>query len=594
MPGEPLNVILEFARADQAGDPYGFRFSPQDYLLRSAGGGFESAQLVWNEALLADLEALRRPARDPARLARLGELLRQFLMPLGWAQHEQRILAAGDRGDPIVVTICSAAAELYALPWELLTLKSTGQHLGELPSLLLRYEWPETATAREQPAPREAGGRILLAWSAAGGAVPASEHLTAIQSACTAGFHPFDSHRDVLAHATYRQLADTLAAAQKSGAPISVLQVLCHGAKAGSTFGLALDAKDGEQALVDAGQLRQLLAPYAGMVRLVVLMACDGGNPGALGNQLGSVAQTLHRAGIATVVASRYPLSVSGSVAFAQAFYAQLLVGPDSLENAVLTARRRLAQDTGQIDWASLQLYAHRADGADTRPVVFRPYRGLAAFLPSDRRFYFGRERDVERIVKLLSGSERLVTVVGASGAGKSSLILAGVLPVLAPQDSGAGSLRLCIVRPALLRKGRFDNAFNRKSILLCLSVTAPMFINHLAGLRFGFDVDAAQLLDLNILFAMGVAATITIDTFIWQLAAWNLIGLLLAFWQPRQIGLIMAIFPASGLLYFVLVIRKRLASKKPGGQLGEATAEHLALKKTLFRDGFSKSGSSL
>ena len=84
----------------------------------------------------------------------------------------------------------------------------------------------------------------------------------------------------------------------------------------GSTFGLAWDSQGSEGiVIIDAARLRQLLSPYAAMLRLVVLCACDSGNSGAFGNQLGSVAQTLHRAGIAAVVASRYPLSVAGGFA---------------------------------------------------------------------------------------------------------------------------------------------------------------------------------------------------------------------------------------------------------------------------------------
>ena len=66
-PKEPLCITLEFARAEQAGDPFGFRFAPQPYLLRSANGGFESTTLHWNQELLADLEAARTPA-PPANL----------------------------------------------------------------------------------------------------------------------------------------------------------------------------------------------------------------------------------------------------------------------------------------------------------------------------------------------------------------------------------------------------------------------------------------------------------------------------------------------------------------------------------------------
>jgi hypothetical protein len=55
---------------------------------------------------------------------------------------------------------------------------------------LLRYEWPGPADAGELAPPR-AGGRILVAWSAAGGGVPAAEHIDAsdarAQALCTEG-----------------------------------------------------------------------------------------------------------------------------------------------------------------------------------------------------------------------------------------------------------------------------------------------------------------------------------------------------------------------------------------------------------------------
>jgi hypothetical protein len=40
-----------------------------------------------------------------------------------------------------MVTVRSNAAELYSLPWELITIGPSGQHLGELPEVLLRYAW---------------------------------------------------------------------------------------------------------------------------------------------------------------------------------------------------------------------------------------------------------------------------------------------------------------------------------------------------------------------------------------------------------------------------------------------------------------------
>jgi WD40 repeat protein len=427
---------LEFARADQAGDPYAFRFAPQDYLLRGEGGGFENSSFPWDAALLADLQALQQPQRDPALAARIGERLRRFLTPMGWAEQESRILAAVAANQPFLLTIRSAAAELYALPWELLTIKATGQHIAELPGVMIRFEWPDTRSAADGW-PHAEGGRILFAWSAALGAVPAAEHQRALERACQAGYYRFAPETDVLAHASCGQLSEVLAAAGRSGPPIRVLHLLCHGAASGSSFGLGLcsdgpgAAPGAEPVVVDAGRLRQLLAPYAPMLRLVVLCACDSGNTGALGSQLGSVAQTLHRAGIGAVVASRLPLSVAGSVRLAEALYGELLGGPASLESALARARRQLAEDARQLDWASVQLYARSGDGDDTRPLAIRPYRGLLSFQPEHRRFFFGREHEIADIVARLrelrvGNKPRLLAVDGGSGSGKSSVVLAG------------------------------------------------------------------------------------------------------------------------------------------------------------------------
>ncbi|MBL9041548.1 MAG: CHAT domain-containing protein [Myxococcales bacterium] len=370
---EALFLVLEFARAEQGGDPYAFRLERMQYLLRSADGNFETAELDWDQALLADLGALQKPERDPVLLQRLGETLRRFLQPAGWAEQEARIQQAISEHQRVVLTVRSAAAELYALPWELITLKGSGQHLAELPEVLIRYEWPGTSTTPALEAPASATGRILVCWSAAAGAVPATEHIAAIHQATEQHRSSFDQDRDVLPHASLGKLDAILESAQRSGPPISVLHILCHGSAAGQTFGLALQGEDAEERIVvDAGRLRQLLAPYAQMVRLVVLAACDSGNSGALGNQLGSVAQALHRAGLAHVVASRYPLSVAGSIRLTQVLYRELLSDGGSLEQAVLSARHSLARDAVQIDWASLQLYGRASDPGFQPPSYLR------------------------------------------------------------------------------------------------------------------------------------------------------------------------------------------------------------------------------
>ncbi len=86
-------------------------------------------------------------------------------------------------------------------------------------------------------------------------------------------------------------------------------------------------------------------------------------------------------------------------------------------------------------------------------PAAVCPYRGLASYRLEDTRWFFGRERSTDALLAHLhaaetadsdsgsdsgSGRSGLVMLVGASGAGKSSLLSAGLVPAL--QDGGRGA----------------------------------------------------------------------------------------------------------------------------------------------------------
>jgi energy-coupling factor transporter ATP-binding protein EcfA2 len=58
------------------------------------------------------------------------------------------------------------------------------------------------------------------------------------------------------------------------------------------------------------------------------------------------------------------------------------------------------------------------------------PYRGLEAFGEAQHNLFFGRRRVVSEMVKRVT-TGRLIAIVGASGSGKSSLALAGLIPAL-------------------------------------------------------------------------------------------------------------------------------------------------------------------
>ncbi|MET8249577.1 AAA family ATPase [Streptomyces sp. NPDC005202] len=73
-------------------------------------------------------------------------------------------------------------------------------------------------------------------------------------------------------------------------------------------------------------------------------------------------------------------------------------------------------------------------DEAPTVPGGVCPYRGLAPYRQQDAGWFFGRERSTDALVAQLRAAEKtggLVMLVGASGAGKSSLLNAGLVPTL-------------------------------------------------------------------------------------------------------------------------------------------------------------------
>ncbi|MCB5169438.1 hypothetical protein LG634_32090 [Streptomyces bambusae] len=83
------------------------------------------------------------------------------------------------------------------------------------------------------------------------------------------------------------------------------------------------------------------------------------------------------------------------------------------------------------------------------------PYRGLARFEPGNRDVFFGREELVGSLAAL-TRSHRVVTVFGPSGSGKSSLLRAGLVPLLQELDPAPAAVRLLTpgAQPPTLRQG--------------------------------------------------------------------------------------------------------------------------------------------
>src|SRR5512138_2151850 len=71
------------------------------------------------------------------------------------------------------------------------------------------------------------------------------------------------------------------------------------------------------------------------------------------------------------------------------------------------------------------------------------PYKGLFYFDESDSDLFFGREKLtaslVDRLFCGLEAGHRFLTVIGASGSGKSSLVRAGLIPALRWRKESSG-----------------------------------------------------------------------------------------------------------------------------------------------------------
>ncbi|MGB3759281.1 MAG: hypothetical protein WBA07_23360 [Rivularia sp. (in: cyanobacteria)] len=71
------------------------------------------------------------------------------------------------------------------------------------------------------------------------------------------------------------------------------------------------------------------------------------------------------------------------------------------------------------------------AESTDTdNEILPCPYRGLFHFGPDDAEFFFGREVFVEELF-VATQTRNFIPVLGASGSGKSSVVLAGLVPKL-------------------------------------------------------------------------------------------------------------------------------------------------------------------
>jgi WD40 repeat protein/energy-coupling factor transporter ATP-binding protein EcfA2 len=166
-------------------------------------------------------------------------------------------------------------------------------------------------------------------------------------------------------------------------------------------------------------------------LKLAIFNSCDG---------LG-LAQTLEKLNIPVAIVLREPVPNRVAQIFFKHFLEAFAIAKLSLHLSVKQARRKLQGLEDEFPGASW-LPAICQNPAVDPPTWIRlggipscPYRGLSAFREEDVALFFGRAQFTQALWTAVK-QKPLVVVVGASGSGKSSVVLAGLIPKLKANSS--------------------------------------------------------------------------------------------------------------------------------------------------------------
>ncbi len=135
------------------------------------------------------------------------------------------------------------------------------------------------------------------------------------------------------------------------------------------------------------------------------------------------------------------------------------------------------------------------------------PFRGLESFGPQDWEFFFGREELIKKLVGRMK-TDSFLAVLGASGSGKSSLVMAGLIPALGldyaifrPGTDPLGGLKSAREKP-LIVVDQFEELFTltRDKVTRNVFITALLATTQkvIITMRSDFLGEIASYRDLN------------------------------------------------------------------------------------------------
>ncbi|MGC9527622.1 MAG: CHAT domain-containing protein [Limnospira sp.] len=244
----------------------------------------------------------------------------------------------------------------------------------------------------------------------------------------------------------------------------TLLHVVCHGkvVKNGETALYWATEENQVRPIPGSDLLEQLdRQSVTGLPRLVFLSACESATPEAE-TALGGLAQRLGRElGIPAVLAMTQRVAIETAGLLSAAFYPRLrehgevdraLVEATSIldrhdvlvpalfsrlgeQSLFVVERDRTPDLSNQIIYNYNYYYRQEAtatatDGTKEADDLPCPYRGLFSFEPEDAEYFFGRDIFIEELYRAIQ-NRNFIPILGASGSGKSSVILAGLVPNL-------------------------------------------------------------------------------------------------------------------------------------------------------------------
>jgi hypothetical protein len=379
-------------------------------VLRTDNGSISVArdgQPLAGPTLLADLPSLEQLQRDPFQLGR------RLTEALGGSA----LLAALD-SDPDRLLLLDADDPAEDIAWEFAA-------TGDRQLVAARYGLLRLVDRPSPPAPP---GFLRFIALAADPLVDASGE-------------PREDYRldsDTELRAVRRVLADSRRAIQAQrcaptrealrrllvGGP-ALLHLTCHGnvhdTPSGPLAVLLLEDRDGGESLLLGQDLADLASP--GVLRIVLLSACQT----AVGDEA-RLARALVRQGVPLAIGMQGNLHDPLSDDLAEAFYRTLLAGASAAEALRQARLALLEQNPAQAGlpvgysardaWTPLALVDGRPEVRDLRlpgtvwlPPEVQPPRPL-----------LGRNRELYQLARRYSDGQRVVTIVGTGGMGKTAL----------------------------------------------------------------------------------------------------------------------------------------------------------------------------